>query len=153
MPNFNPNCFWKYNCSLNESGADDYDFYANWGDLTVQRTNLQFIRISLFYWNSIDGWITRSKTSIPPNAPTSNPFSFYAQLYYGWCKGTNCNSSIYYGKRYNFSTLFEIIYGGNGSQLIIDEYLYDSPSNLKYCKTDSLYVEIHPDCTNLLPEC
>ncbi len=29
MPNFNPNCFWKYNCSKNESGADDYDFYAN----------------------------------------------------------------------------------------------------------------------------
>ena len=54
MSGFNPNCFWTSNC-----GAKDYDFYASWENLTVQRNNLQYIRISLYYWNEIDGWETK----------------------------------------------------------------------------------------------
>jgi len=156
MPNFNPECIWKFNCSLNGSGADDYDFFATWGNLTIHRNNLQYVRITLYYWNEVDGWKTKSKTYIPPNASTSDPYTFYAQLYYSWCKGSGCNSPTYYGKKYKFNTLVEIIYGGNGQQLVIDEYYYDSnsiSSNFKYCKTDPLYVEVHPDCTTRLPNC
>lgn len=109
MSIFNPNCYWTYNC-----GAKDYDFFATWGNLTVQRNNLQYIRISLYYWNEIDGWEIKSKTYIPPNAPTSDPYTVYAQLNHSWCKGIqNCYQN-YFGKQYKFSTLVEIIYGGMG---------------------------------------
>jgi len=151
MSSFNPNCFWTYNC-----GAKDYDFFATWGNLTVQRNNLQYIRISLYYWNEIDGWKTKSQTFIPPNAPTSDPFTFNAQIIHSWCKGIqNCYQN-YFGKQYKFSTLVEIIYGGNGHNLVIDEYFFDSNSvstNLKYCKTDQFYNETHPSCTDELPNC
>ncbi len=151
MSNFIPDCFWTYNC-----GARDYDFSANWGNLTVQRKNLQYIRFTLYYWNEIDGWKTKSKTFIPPNPPTSDPFTFFAQLSLSWCKGIQNCYQAYFGKKYKFNTLVEIIYGGNGQQLVIDEYFYDSNSvstNLKYCKTDPFYNETHPSCTNELPEC
>jgi hypothetical protein len=116
ISSFNPNCFWTYNC-----GAKDYDFFATWGNLTVQRNNLQYIRISLYYWNEIDVWKTKSKTYILPNAPTSAPFTFNAQLIHSWCKGIQNCSQYYFGKQYKFSTLVEIIYGGNGQNLVIDE--------------------------------
>jgi hypothetical protein len=116
ISSFNPNCFWTYNC-----GAKDYDFFATCGNLTVQRNNLQYIRISLYYWNEIDVWKTKSKTYILPNAPTSAPFTFNAQLIHSRCKGIQNCSQYYFGKQYKFSTLVEIIYGGNGQNLVIDE--------------------------------
>ncbi len=50
MSNFIPNCFWTYNC-----GAGDYDFYATWGDLTIQRNYLRSIKIVLDFYNQLDG--------------------------------------------------------------------------------------------------
>ena len=42
MSNFMPDLYWEYNC-----GADDFDFWVDWGDLTIQKYNLQ---------NRIEGW-------------------------------------------------------------------------------------------------
>lgn len=40
--------------------------------------------------------------------------------------------------------------------MIVDEYFYDSDSidtNLRFCRTDRLYREFAPACTDRLPEC
>lgn len=88
MDNFTPTGYWTFNCGFNGGGANDFDFYyINWGNLTVQRNNLHYIRITLHFWNQIDGWKTKSKIFTPPNAPTSNPFTFYAEFHNSWCKG------------------------------------------------------------------
>jgi hypothetical protein len=76
MPDYIPNCLWRFNCS---PGPNDYDFYAQWGNLTIQLNYLRYIKIVLNFYNQIDGWIQKSQTFTPPNAPTSDPFSFYAE--------------------------------------------------------------------------
>jgi hypothetical protein len=91
---------------------------------------------------------------MPANLPylINSKFHFPLNQYKGI---QNCYQN-YFGKQYKFSTLVEIIYGGNGHNLVIDEYIFDSNSvstNLKYCKTDQFYNETHPSCTNELPDC
>lgn len=152
MPNFEPDCFWTYNC-----GANDYDIYAVWGTLTVQRNYLRYVKIILNFYNQIDGWIQKSKTFIPPNAPTSDPFTFSAQLSDSWCKGSGCDHTTYFGKKYKFNTSLFILSGGVGQYDYLDEeYIFNSnniSTNLKFCKTDLFYNETHPSCTDELPSC
>jgi len=151
MFNKNPKCMWTYNCEKR-----DYDFSVDWGTVTIQRNNLHYIRITLFFWNEIDEWITKSSIFTPPNSPTSQPYTFYAYIYHSWCKASEICVQNYFGKKYKFTTFVEILYGGNGQTLVIDEYDFDSDSisrNLKFCKTDLLYKEFAPDCTGELPDC
>jgi len=39
MSQYIPNFYWTFNCS---PGPNDYDYNANWGEITIQRTNLQY---------------------------------------------------------------------------------------------------------------
>lgn len=152
MPQYIPDFFWTFNCY---PGPNDYDCYANWGEVVVQRNELQYIRVTLHYWNEIDGWKLISKTYISPHAPTSKPYTFNPQLKSSFCKSSTCNHTDYFNKKYKFNTVFEIIYGGNGQLLVIDEYFYDSKeisNNLRYCKDDPLYSDLH-NCANVLPVC
>lgn len=77
MPEYVPECYWTFNCS---PGPDDYDFFCTWENVIVQRNNLQYVRVSLHHWNEIDGWKFATRTYIPPNAPTSEPFTLTAIL-------------------------------------------------------------------------
>jgi hypothetical protein len=152
MSQYIPNFYWTFNCS---PGPNDYDYNAHWGEITIQRTNLQYIKVTLHHWNEIDGWKTTTRTFIPPNAPTSDPYSFNPSLGSGFCKSPDCNHENYFNKKYKFNTVFEIIYGGNGQQITIDEYFYDSnqiSDNLKYCSNDLLYKDLH-NCFSNLPSC
>lgn len=152
MSNFNPNCILKYNC-----GAEDFDFFATWGSLTVQRQFLRYIQITLNLYNQIDGWKNITKTFIPPNATSSLPFSFFAELNYCWCKTNTCDHTNYFGKKYKFNTSMFILSGGvPGIPYLDEEYTFNSDTistNLKFCKTDPFYVEFDPVCTNKLPDC
>ena len=148
MENFNPNCYWVYHCDK------DSDFIADWGNF--QRPNLQYVRINLLYRNEIDGWTSISKTHSPPNPPTSDPFTFFARIYHIFCRNDACAHSDYYGKKYKFNTLFEIVTGGNGGAFEIEDYGFSGSSvsdNLKFCKTDPFYEESIPSCTAMLPDC
>lgn len=152
MSNFISDCFWTYNC-----GARDYDIFATWENLTIQRNYLRYVKITLNFYTQLDGWLQKSKTFTPPNAPTSDPFTFYAQLSHSWCKGIpNCNQT-YFGKKYRFNTCLFILSGGVGQYDLLDEeYIFNSDSvstNLKFCKTDPFYNETHPSCTAELPNC
>lgn len=148
---YNPICKWTYNC-----GPRDFDFGADWGTLTIQRNSLLFIRLTLYFWNELDGWKTKTKIKTPPNAPTSEPYTFHGFLYHSWCKGVEGCAEKYFGLQYKFTCLMEIIYGGNSQQIVIDEYFFDSDTisnNLKFCKKDPLYNEFDSSCTDELPDC
>ncbi len=152
MISFKPDFFWTFNCS---PGPNDYDYNAGWGNISVQRNNLQYVKVTLHHWNEIDGWKTISRIYIPPNAPTSDPFNFNPQLGSGFCKSSSCNHQLYFRKKYKFNTVFEVVYGGNGQQIIIDEYFFDSDevsNDLKYCNGDLLYKDLH-NCFAALPDC
>lgn len=152
MPNFIPDCYWAFNCAPQE----DYDFFAEWGSVTIQRNHLRYVKVTLNFYNQIDGWISISTTYTPPNSPTSNPFNFYAHIYHGWCKKPpDCEYENYLNARYRFNTSFFIQYGSN--ELIDEEYTYNSDevsANLRICKHDPFFREdIFPDCIDYLPEC
>ncbi len=153
MANFIPHCIWRFNCY---PGPDDYDFFATWGNLTIQRDFLRYVKSVLNFYNQIDGWIQKSKTFTPPDAPTSEPFTFNAELGHSWCK-INCDHTIYFGKTYKFNTSLFILSGGVGQHDYLDQdYIFDSDDishNLKFCKTDPCYVEVSQACTDLLPDC
>jgi hypothetical protein len=111
---------------------------------------LQYVRATLHFWNEIDGWSTKSFNFIPPNAPTSDPYSFYAAIIDSWC--VNCGQD-YNCKNYKFTTLLDIIYGGNGSALVIDEYQHDSESSgLKFCKQDKYFYDKY-NCSSEICDC
>lgn len=113
------------------------------------------MQLILNFYNALDGWVQKSKTLIPPNAPTSNPFTFNASLYHSWCKGIQNCYQTYYGIGYKFNTILFIL-SNPGGEVIDEEYTYNSDNystNLKFCKTDLYYSEISPSCTNLLPGC
>ena len=151
MSILNPTCYWTYNC-----GAKDYDLFATWGNLTIQRNYLRYVRFSLFIWTNVDGWMTKTQTHTPINAPSSATFTFFGQLGKSWCKGTPGCNETYFGQIYKFHTLVEIMYGENNHNLNIDEFFFNSNSvstNLKFCKTDPFYSETHSSCTNELPNC
>lgn len=151
IPQYIPEFWWIWNCG----SADDYDCLADQGNLTIQRNNLRYIKTTLNFWNELDGWKLISKTYIPPNAPTSKPYTFNPQLNSGFCKSSTCNHTDYFDKKYKFNTVFEIIYGGNGQSLVINEYFNDSKeisNNLRYCKNDPLYSDLH-NCADVLPVC
>ncbi len=152
MSNFNPNCIWKFNC-----GAEDFDFFATWGNLEIQRQYLRYVKITLNLYNQIDGWTTISKKFSPSSPPSSEPFTFFAELNYCWCKSSSCNHALYFGKKYKFNTSLFILSGGtNGIDYLDEDYTFNSDSistNLKFCKTDLFYVEFDPVCTSQLPNC
>ncbi|MFN3694454.1 MAG: hypothetical protein ACK4UV_05550 [Ignavibacterium sp.] len=77
MSQYTPNFFWTFNCS---PGPNDYDYNANWENISVQRNNLQYVKVTLHHWNEIDGWKTISRIYVAPNAPTFDPFNFNAHL-------------------------------------------------------------------------
>lgn len=151
MPNFIPECLWVFNCAPQM----DYDFDANWGNVTIQRDNLRYVKVTLNFYNQIDGWTSRSNTYTPPNSPTSNPFNFNPRIYYGWCKDAECDYRNYLNARYRFQTSFFIQHGRN--ELIDEEYTYNSDevsTNLRICKHDPFFrADIYPDCVDFLPEC
>ncbi len=111
--------------------------------------------MTIIVWTETGGLENKSKVEIPPNVPTSDPYTFRANISEVVCKG-QCVASTYFGKKYYINSLLEIISGGNGSSLKIDEYSYSSSlinPNLKICKTDPLYKEFAPSCTDELPNC
>lgn len=42
MPNFIPECSWAFHCGPQK----DYDFDANWGNVTIQRDNLRYVKVT-----------------------------------------------------------------------------------------------------------
>lgn len=117
---------------------------------------MRYIKITLNLYNQLDGWIQKTKTFTPAGAPSSDPFTFYAELNHSWCKH-NCEHSAYFGKNYKFNTSLFVLSGGVGQYDYLDEdYIFNSDTvstNLKFCKTDPLYSETHQSCTDQLPSC
>ncbi len=151
MSNFMPECYWVFNCAPQM----DYDFCSDWGPLTIQRDNLRYVKVTLNFYNNLDGWISKSQTYTPAVSPTSDPYTIRPIIYHGFCKKPDCNHENYFNVIYKFNTSFFIQYGSN--ELIDEEYTYNSDevsTNLRICKHDPFFrADIHPDCVDYLPEC